>query len=375
MNILLVDDDEASRAPIAEFLRELGHTVTECDNGAEALTIFTTGDFPMVLADIRMPQMSGLELLQALAELPNGQDTDVVLFTGYADMKSAVAALRAGAYDYLPKPINVEELAAITERIAEYRSLRREHQRLTARFREEVDAATADVRRELDQLKKQPMFSLGLGQIGIFSPSWRQIIEEAQKYHHDRSIPVLIQGETGTGKEIIAKIIHFGLSNEPLPYIAINCAALTTTLFESELFGYAAGAFTGGQTGGQKGKLDLATGGTLFLDEISEIPFKMQSKLLRVLQEKEYYRVGGLKKHKVDARIICATNVDLAQRVAEGKFRRDLYFRLRVGEIRVPPLRERKEAILPLAQLFCANFPDLKANSFNASMKKPANGF
>lgn len=356
--------DRASRTPVAEFLRELGHTVTECDDGAQALAVFTTGDYPMVLSDIRMPRLSGLDLLQAISGLPTAKNTDVVLFTGYADMKTAIEALRAGAYDYLPKPINVEELAAITDRIAEHQSLRREHERLSTRFKEEVEAATNDVRQQLDQLKKHTVFSYGLEQIGVFSPCWREIVQEAQTYHGDRSIPVLIQGETGTGKEIVAKIIHFGTSKALMPFVDISCGALTATLFESELFGYEAGAFTGGQAEGQRGKFDLAAGGTLFLDEVSEIPLEMQSKLLRVLREQEYYRVGGLKKIKLDARIICASNVDLVRKVAEGEFRRDLYFRLRVGEIHIPPLRERKEAILPLAQLFLRKFSRQKGKQF-----------
>ncbi|MGI6130051.1 MAG: sigma-54-dependent transcriptional regulator [bacterium] len=364
MKILLVDDDRASRAAVAEFLSELGHSVTECDNGAEALAAFTTADFPMVLSDIKMPRMSGLELLHALSALPTARDTDVVLFTGYGDMKSAVEALRAGAYDYLLKPISVEELAVITDRIAEHKALRRENQRFPTCLGQKAEAATDDLCRDLSQLRKESVFALGLGQIGIFSPVWRKVVQEAQKYHKDRSIPVLIHGETGTGKEIVAKIIHFGSTKELTPFVDINCAALAPSLFESELFGYEAGSFTGGQTRGQKGKLDLAAGGTLFFDEISEIPLELQGKLLRVFQEKEYYRVGGLRKIKLDARIICASNVDLAKRVAEGKFRRDLYFRLRVGEIFVPPLRERKEAILPLAQMFLHELSHQKGKRF-----------
>ena len=195
-------------------------------------------------------------------------------------------------------------------------------------------------------------------QFAIFSRTMQEIYDRALKYHTDRSLPVLIQGETGTGKEIIAKVIHYGNSGRAEPFVAINCATLSPSTFESELFGYESGAFTGGLPGGKKGKFDLAAGGTLFLDEISEMTTELQAKLLRVLQEKEFYRLGGLKKIKTNVRIICATNVAIENRLTEGTFRQDLYYRLNVGRIVIPPLRERKEEILPLAQMFLQNYAD-----------------
>ncbi len=364
MYILLVDDDENSRQWIARFLRQMGHQVVECETGEDALTVFPNKDFGMVLSDIRMPGISGIELLQTLFNRPVKPETDIVLFTGHGDMETAITALRSGAYDYLLKPINMEELAVLTERIAEHQTLLRENKRLTSNFESEVNTATAETRKELSELKTIMARSVGLGNIGIFSDSMRRIVEQANKYHTDRSIPVLIQGETGTGKEIIAKMIHFGQTAHPLPFVDINCAAFTSSLFESELFGYEAGAFTGGLAKGQKGKLDMAAGGTLFLDEIGEMPLEQQSKLLRVIQEKTYYRVGGVKKLETDVRIICATNVDLSEMIAQGKFRKDLYYRLNVGHILLPPLRERSAEILPLACSFLQEFSHSRKKHF-----------
>ncbi|MFA7164964.1 MAG: sigma 54-interacting transcriptional regulator [Desulfoplanes sp.] len=187
--------------------------------------------------------------------------------------------------------------------------------------------------------------------IGIFSEEMFEIICHAEKYHTDRSIPVLIEGETGVGKEIIARIIHFGQGNSLLPFVDINCTAISSSLFESELFGYESGAFTGAVNCGKRGKLDCARRGTLFLDEVAEIPVELQAKLLRVLEEKHFYRVGGLHSISTDIRIIAASNLDIDKNVGAGTFRQDLYYRLKVGHIRIPPLRERRNDILPLAQM------------------------
>jgi transcriptional regulator with PAS, ATPase and Fis domain len=213
-----------------------------------------------------------------------------------------------------------------------------------------------------------------MGKVGVFSEKSQILFSQAQKFHADRSIPVLIQGETGTGKEIIAKMIHYGQlpDDRAGAFVDINCAAIAPTLFESELFGYEAGAFTGGAVKGQKGKFELAQGGTLFLDEVAEIPLELQGKLLRVLQEQEFYRVGGLKKIRTDVRIICATNVPLEETVEQGRFRRDLFFRLKVGQISLPPLRDRKEEIIPMAMMFLQEFTRQKGRRFSAIQPETA---
>ena len=366
MQILLVDDDRDSRAAVRWFLRDQGHTVMDCGSGEDALQQYAAGDFPMVLSDIRMPGMSGVELLIALKKFSQSWRTDVVLFTGYADVESAVAALRAGAYDYLFKPVDAQELAAVVDRIAEHQALLRENREFKEKFNDAVAAATEETRRELAKMEHLAV-ETAVGKVGAFSTTTQAVLDLAMKFHHDRAIPVLIQGETGTGKEIAAKTIHYGDCRDAAtagPFVDINCAAIAPTLFESELFGYEAGAFTGGASKGQKGKLDMAAGGTLFLDEVGEIPLELQGKLLRVLQEKEYYRVGGLKRIKTDARIVCATNVSLEDRVASAAFRRDLYYRLKVGELFLSPLRSRSEEILPLATMFLQDFARQKGKKF-----------
>lgn len=368
MRILLVDDEQGSREAVRWFLKRQDHEVTECRSGEEALAKLAVGDYPMVLSDIRMPGMSGTELAAAIKKMPNSWRTDVVLFTGYVDIQSALAALRAGVYDYLHKPVEASELASVIERISEHQALLRENKALTERFHEAVRAATEETRHELSQMK-QLVAETVIGKIGVFSERMHELFEQAQKLHTDRSIPVLIEGETGTGKEIIAKTIHYGSAADKDKigaFVDINCAAIASTLFESELFGYEPGAFTGGMTKGQKGKFDLAQGGTLFLDEVGDIPLELQGKLLRVLQEKEYYRVGGLKKIKTDARIICATNLSLENRVQAGTFRKDLFFRLKVGHIVIPPLRQRKEEIVPLAKLLLRDAARQKGKLFNS---------
>lgn len=365
MEILLVDDDKHSREAVAWFLREQEHGVTECDNARQALAKWKESDYPLVLSDIQMPDMSGIELTEAITGHSDSWRTDVVLFTGYGDMKTAVAALRAGAYDYLLKPVDAQELAAITRRVSEHQALLRENKELTEKFEAKVQLATKNTEQELNRMRMMVAETV-IGNVGVFSPSMQQVAELAQRFHTDRSLTVLIQGETGTGKEVVARIIHYGANvNMPSgPLVELNCAAIPHNLFESELFGYEGGAFSGSLVRGQKGKLDAAAGGSLFLDEIGEMPPEMQAKLLRVLEAKEYYRVGGLKKIKADVRIICATNVDLEKRMEEGTFRRDLYYRLKIGHIVIPPLRERREEIVPLAEMFLREFAQVKKKHF-----------
>ncbi|HOT78003.1 MAG TPA: sigma-54 dependent transcriptional regulator, partial [Candidatus Wallbacteria bacterium] len=215
--------------------------------------------------------------------------------------------------------------------------------------------------------KHSPVFkySIGMNKIGVFCGEMKKIFNYAKMLHEDRSIPVLIEGETGSGKEMVAQFIHYGeTGGSELPFVDLNCACISPSLFESELFGYAPGAFTGGLDKGQPGKLDIANNGTIFLDEIADMPLEMQAKLLRVIQEKEYYRVGGLKKIKTNLRIICATNMRLEDRVLEAKFRQDLYYRLNVGRIYIPSLRERHDEIIPLAMLFLKDISEKKGKKF-----------
>lgn len=355
MNILLVDDENRSRSHVAQFLRKLGHHVVEAGNGKEALDLINQQDFNLLLTDNRMPRMSGLELLQELSLLPVASKVDKVLFTAYADMDSSIAAIRAGAFDYLLKPLDIDELVKTTERVA--------------RHQEEIRGKV--IKQELPAEINTPTeannhrTSSDISKVGVFSRSMEQIFSLALKLHHNRSIPVLIEGETGTGKELVARYIHCGEENKNLPFVALNCAALSSNIFESELFGYEPGTFSGGLPQGKKGKMDMARGGTLFLDEVSELPLDLQAKLLRVLQEKEFYRVGGLKLIKTDVRIICASNQYLKDMVNQGSFREDLYYRLNMGHVYIPPLRKQPEAIIPLARMFMMEISEQAGRRFN----------
>lgn len=338
MNILLVEDDVASRKSIRRFFENLQHTVVECADGEIALATASAQQFDLILSDIRMPKLSGIELLRHVKRMANSKNIPVVMFTGYGTMDSAIEAMRLGAMDYLLKPVDVQQLISMLDRVADKMVPRSEGGRSMA-------------------LAEHPS-------IGVFSEELQRLHTEAQMYSQDRTIPVLIRGETGTGKEMVAHIIHG--NDETLPFVDINCAAITHSLFESELFGYESGAFTGSLARGQKGKLDLAAGGTLFLDEVAEIPLELQGKLLRFLQEKEFYRVGGLKKIKSDVRIVCATNVNLEEAVENHTFRRDLYYRLKVGQLFLAPLRQRVKEIIPLADKFLSEFSMHRQKAFRS---------
>jgi len=369
MKILLVEDNLDVRKSLKDFLSETGHVVIERGDGKEALEFLKKENVHLVLSDIQMPLMDGYELLKKIKMNKDLKETEVILFTGHGDLKRAVTAMKDGAYDYLLKPININELVQIVDRVAEYMDLKNENLKLTREFKKQVKAATTDLKTELQQVRKAFVQVVGTADIGIFSDSLKKVFKTAKKLHQNPDIPVLIEGETGTGKELIAKYIHYGDGDIVTPFVGVNCAAISSSLFESELFGYEAGAFTGGNPKGQKGKLELANDGTILLDEITEMPIEHQAKLLRVIQENEYYKVGGLKKLKASSRFICSTNRDVKDQVREGTFREDLFFRLNVGYIRIPPLRERKEEIVPLAQMFLNQLIDQKKTSLKEISK------
>ncbi len=351
MQILLVDDDKTILFTVGGFLRQLGHKVREAGSANEALTYLAEDDFTLVLTDIVMPGTSGINLLKEIQGMPLVKCPKVVLFTGYGDLESAIAAIRAGAYDYLLKPIKVEDIITLLRKIEAYDE-------------GENDGGHCECLPPVKYDQREPVY--------IYSKAMAGVVAQARKYHTDRTIPVLIEGETGTGKEIIAKIIHGNGTATDAPFIAVNCGAIPSSLFESELFGYEAGTFTGGNPKGKKGMIAAAHGGTLFLDEIAETPADLQVKLLRVLQEREYYRIGGVKKIKADIRVICATNADLLAKVREGHFRKDLYYRLRGGIISLAPLREMRNSIIPLAINFLRSAARKKGKLFRSISKAAA---
>ncbi|MCP4149042.1 MAG: sigma-54-dependent Fis family transcriptional regulator [bacterium] len=365
MRILLIDDERLSLKAISGFLTfQLGHDVTECEDGAHALELYKQNPYPMVISDIRLPGIDGIQLTEAIKKTKENRFTDIVLITGYGNMNSAIRALRAGAYDYLLKPIEVEELAAIVDRVQEHMALLKENTDLKENFETRLHQAAGHVEEKYLELRSAYNKIVGVGNVGFFSKHMEEVGLLAEKLHKDRAVPVLIEGETGTGKEVAARLIHYGSGDVTSPFISINCTAIPPNLFETELFGYDPGAFTDANKKGAIGKFELAQGGTIFLDEIGDLPMEIQPKLLRVLEERAFYRVGGLKKIQLDIRIICATNQDLLEKVKESAFREDLFYRLNVGYIRIPPLREQKEAIPPLAQMFLQHFAKQKNRRF-----------
>ncbi len=352
MDILVVDDNTNSLQSLCLVLRDLGHSPKGLQNPTEALLEAKNGRWPLIITDIRMPGMDGLSLLSAIKSEAPGKDADVVLITGHGDMATAVEALRRGAYDYLNKPINARELAAVVDRCAERRALVTENAVLRAGVEAVVGEATAEIREHLESVRRQLREVRGVGVVIAESPAMRRLMEEALILHSDPTVPVLIEGETGTGKEIFARYLHHGEFGGDAIFMDINCAAIPHELFESELFGHEPGAYTGSRAEGAAGKLEQAGTGTVFLDEVAEMPLSLQPKLLRVLEERTFYRVGGVKKRRFEARVVCAGNRNIHEMVERGAFRRDLYHRLRVGHLVIPPLRERMEDIRPLAEHF-----------------------
>lgn len=317
--ILLADDDVNLRRVLEFQLTEAGYKVLTAQDGVEALEIFADNNFDCVITDLRMPKLSGLELLEKIkitnAEIP------VIVITAFGEVETAVAAMKAGAFDYINKPFNRDEILLTLERALSFSETRNENRQL----RELVDKEF-----RLDNI------------IGD-SPAMRTVLNLVGRVSRSDAT-VLITGESGTGKELIAKGIHFSGKRKDKPFIPINCAAIPENLIESELFGYKRGSFTGA-TADTKGKFEDASGGTLFLDEISQMPLALQPRLLRVLQEQEIVRIGESTPRKIDVRIIAATNQNLEKMVEQGTFREDLYFRLAVVPINIPPLRTRREDI------------------------------
>ena len=323
--ILIVDDEEGLREALAEKLRHAGHTVESVDSAESALSRLTAFGPQLILTDLRMPGLSGLELTEKVREGMPG--VEVVVMTGHEDMASAVAAMKAGAFDYLVKPVRLREVEALVERCLEEQSLNQ-----------------ADGSEKEDDPRDPPGPDAIIGR----DPRMIDIFKLIGTLARNRAT-VLVRGETGTGKEKIARAIHANSLSAGEPFIAVNCTALTDTLLESELFGHVKGAVTGA-AGSRKGYFELAGRGTIFLDELGDTSAEFQAKLLRVLQERMFYPVGGEQPRETHARVVAATHQPLESLVEEGSFREDLYFRLRVVEITVPPLRERPGDIGLLAE-------------------------
>ncbi len=324
--IILAVDDEVNVLESFKLLLEDNCNLITTTEAIEALDKVKKEDIDLVLLDIRMPEIDGIELLGRIKEIDGS--LDVIMVTAVNNVKTAVKAIKMGAYDYITKPFDTEELLASIERVLEKRKLTR----------------------EVTYLRSQAIEPIELNNIIGGSSNMQQVYEIVSEMTKNDAT-VLISGESGTGKELIARAIHFNGLRKDKPFVAVDCAAIPETLLESELFGHEKGAFTGA-TDQRLGKFDLANSGTLFLDEIGNLKLDMQMKILRTLQEREIQRVGGTKTIKIDIRIISATNIDLKQAIRQEKFREDLYYRLNVVPIHLPPLRERKEDIPLLINLF-----------------------
>ena len=324
--LLVVDDEKNLRLVVQKEMARQGHDVETADDGEAAWELLEAQDFDVVLCDINMPRLDGLGLLRRTRERSQNPP-EVIMLTGQATVESAIEAMKLGAYDYLTKPYRIGELSALVTAAAEKQQLKVDNQRLRAQIAR-TSVALPDIVAESAQMKE------ALRLVNRVAPS-------------DTS--VLITGESGVGKELIAQAIHRLSRRSDKPFIDLNCAALQDTLLESELFGHEAGAFSGARTR-KLGLFEIADGGTLFLDEVMEMPLQLQSKLLRALETRSFFRVGGVKKVDVDVRLVAATNRDKEQAMAQGVFRADLMYRINSFEINVAPLRERREDIEPLAR-------------------------
>ncbi len=328
--ILVVDDDTAHRTMLHTLVGGWGYEILEADDGETAIRMVEERPYDLILMDVRMLKVSGLEALSAIKAI--NPAIPVVIMTAFSSVETAVAALKQGAHDYLTKPLDFDKLRLTIERAMEHTRLREENQRLR------------------ESLGRQFVRDRIIGQ----SPAVVALLDTVAQVAASEAT-VLVSGESGTGKELIAGAVHFNSPRREGPFVRLNCAAVTETLLESELFGHEKGAFTGAERR-RDGRFAQADGGSLFLDEVSEMSLPMQAKLLRVLQEREITRVGGDEPLRVDVRLIAATNRHLPELIAAGRFREDLYYRLNVVALQVPPLRERREDIPLLAQHFLERF-------------------
>ena len=325
MRILLIEDEKITRITLSNTLKKEGYEVVSSESGQEGLELFRKQPFDVVITDLRLPRISGLEVLKEVKE--RAPDCTVIMMTAYGTVETAVEALKMGAYDYITKPFSPDKLLSMLQHLQQFHKVLDENVRLKKRLK---------------------LFENRV--IVGNSPPMRRLLETIRHVaRHDYT--VLIQGESGTGKELVARALHYHSARRDKPFVPINCAVIPETLLESELFGHEKGAFSGAIRR-HIGYFERANGGTLFIDDIDDLPMPLQVKLLRVLQEREFHRVGGTEAVQVDVRVIAATKIDLQERVAQNRFREDLYYRLNIIPIQVPPLRERKEDIPALFEHF-----------------------
>ncbi len=326
--VLIVEDERAQRETLAGFLKKAGYKVIEAKTGEEAIIHLSSAD--VALVDLKLPDIDGLTVLKEIKS--RDPDIEVIIVTAYGTIKTAVEAMKIGAFDYLTKPIDLDELIVVMKRALEKR---------------EMEIEVRYLKEEMEKFRPEPL-------IIAESTAMKEVLSLVYRVAPSNA-SVLITGESGTGKELIARTLHLASPRKSKRFVAVSCAAIPETLLESELFGFEKGAFTGAERA-KPGKFELADGGTIFLDEIGDLPLSLQVKLLRVLQEKEVERLGSTTSRKVDVRVIAATNQDLRKKVEEGTFREDLFYRINTITIHIPPLRDRKEDILPLAEYFLKKY-------------------
>lgn len=336
--VLVIDDDDPGREVMELLLRKAGFHAQSVNNGADGVVVARSGTVDLVLVDLFLPDKSGIEILKELRQV--APEIEVVVITGHASAQTAVTAMKEGAFDYITKPVNFDELKIVIAKVREQQRLRSENVYLKK------------------QLLERFQFSSIIGSSAIM----QRLFERMQRIVKTDST-VLIFGESGTGKELVARALHHNSRRKSHAFVAVNCGAIPETLLESELFGHVRGAFTGAVRD-KIGKFEAADHGTIFLDEICTMPMHLQSKLLRVLQEQEVERIGSTKSVKLDVRVISATNVDLEGQVRQGTFREDLFYRLNVIPLHLPPLRDRREDILPLVNHFLDKFRHLMGRPF-----------
>jgi DNA-binding NtrC family response regulator len=331
-SILITDDEQSQRDILYGYLKKKGFTVFAAASGSEAVKIVNENSVDIILSDYKMPEMTGLELLPRVKKI--NPEINFVIITAYGTVETAVDAMKQGAFDYISKPVNLDELDLLIEKIIEHKNLKAENK----------------------LLKEQLVEKHKLSSIISQSTKMDEVLSVASRASQSKAT-VLITGENGTGKEILAKAIHFVSPRKDEPFIVVNIPALSENLLESELFGHEKGAFTGADKL-KKGRFEIAQGGTIFLDEIGDMTSGTQVKLLRTLQENTIERVGSSETISIDVRVLAATNQDLEKKIQEGTFREDLYYRLNVVKINIPPLRERREDILPLIDFFIGKYSE-----------------
>ncbi len=329
-SILIVDDEDTQRSILKGYLEKKGYRIYTASSGNEGIDTVRKNLIDIILSDFKMPDKTGLEVLEEVKKI--NPEISFVIITAYGTVENAVKAMRLGAFDYISKPVDLDELELLIERIIENKNLKS----------------------EIQILKNQLQEKFKIDSFISHSPKMEEVLSIASRAA-DSKATVLITGESGTGKEVLAKSIHYASSRKNNSFIAVNIPALPETLLESELFGHERGAFTGAEKS-KKGRFELADGGTIFLDEIGDIPLNLQVKLLRVLQEHKIERLGSTESLDVDVRIIAATHQNLEQKIKDGSFREDLYYRLNIVSLHIPPLRERREDILPLIEHFVKKY-------------------